>query len=55
MNHDVFEYDFHLLPQSRARGIASDSYLLQLPVDLDGVSRGDEAVDAGCFRFVEQE
>ena len=55
VNHDVFEYDFHLLPQSRARGIASDSYLLQLPVDLDGVSRGDEAVDAGCFRFVEQE
>lgn len=55
IDHDVFEYDFHLTAESSARGIASDEYLERLPVDIDGNPRTMGAVDAGCFQFVEVE
>ena len=53
IDHDVFDYDFHLTGESLARGRASSSYLETIPYDLDGVLREVGAVDAGCFQFVE--
>ncbi len=53
IDHDVFDYDFHLTGESLARGRASSSYLETMPYDLDGVLREVGAVDAGCFQFVE--
>lgn len=54
IDHDVFDYDFHLTTESTARGMASDEYLEILPVDIDGVPRTAGAVDAGCFQYVEE-
>ena len=53
IDNDVFDYDFHLMENSTARGAASDAFLDVLPYDLDGVVRGSEAIDAGCYQFVE--
>ena len=53
VNHDVFDYDFHLSAESAARGLASDDYVESLPVDLDGVERVAGGADAGCFQYVE--
>lgn len=53
VDHDVFDYDFHLSEESLARGRASSYYINSLPFDVDGVSREAGAVDAGCFQFVE--
>ena len=55
IDHDIFDYDFHLTAESSARGIASDEYLEQLPVDIDGTPRTAGAVDAGCFQYVVEE
>ena len=54
VDHEIFDYDFHLTAESRARCIASDEYLELLPVDADGVQRTSGAVDAGCFQYVEE-
>ena len=54
IDHDVFDYDFHLAPESSARGVASDEHLEQLPVDIDGTPRTAGVVDAGCFQYVEK-
>ena len=55
IDHDIFDYDFHLTAESKARGIAADEYLERLPVDIDGTPRTAGAVDAGCFQYVEEE
>lgn len=55
VDHDIFDYDFHLTAESSARGRASGEYLESLPVDIDGVPRAAGAVDAGCYQFVETE
>ena len=55
IDHDVFDYDFRLTAESKARGIASGDYLESLPVDIDGTPRTADAVDAGCFQYVEEE
>ncbi len=55
IDHDIFDYDFHLTAESTARGIASDGYLESCPVDIDGTPRTAGAVDAGCFQYVEEE
>ena len=55
IDHDTFDYDFHLTAESTARGIASDGYLESCPVDIDGTPRTAGAVDAGCFQYVEEE
>ena len=54
VDNDIFDYDFHLSAESTARGIASETYLSGLPVDIDGVTRVAGAVDAGCFQYVEE-
>ena len=54
IDHEVFDYDFHLAAESAARGRASDAYITSLPYDLDGNPRTAGAVDAGCYQFVEQ-
>ena len=54
IDHDVFDYDFRLTAESKARGLANDEYLEQLRVDIDGVLRTAGAVDAGCFQYVEE-
>ena len=54
VDHDIFDYDFHLTAESTARGLASDEYIESLPVDIDGVPRTAGAVDAGCFQYVEE-
>lgn len=54
VDHDIFDYDFHLTAESSARGRASDEYLESLPVDIDGIPRTAGAVDAGCYQFVEE-
>lgn len=54
IDHDIFDYDFHLTAESSARGRASDEYLESLPVDIDGIPRVAGAVDAGCYQFVEE-
>ena len=53
IDHDIFDYDFHLSPESLARGRASDAYIVSLPYDLDGTPREAGSVDAGCYQFVE--
>ena len=55
VDHDIFDYDFHLTAESTARGLATDEYIESLPVDIDGVPRTAGAVDAGCFQYVEEE
>ena len=55
IDHDIFDYDFHLTTESTARGIAADEWLERLPVDIDGIPRTAGAVDAGCFQYVEEE
>lgn len=52
VDHSVFSYDFHLSDSALARGIASQSYSVLCPLDLDGVQRPADAADAGCFQFV---
>lgn len=54
IDHDIFDYDFHLTAESSACGRASDEYLESLPVDIDGIPRTAGAVDAGCYQFVEE-
>ncbi len=54
IDHDIFDYDFHLTAESSARGRGSDEYLESLPVDIDGIPRTAGAVDAGCYQFVEE-
>ena len=54
IDNEEFKYDFHLSEISQARGIASGEFLDILPVDVDGVQRTAEAVDAGCFVYREQ-
>lgn len=53
IDHEVFDYDFHLTDISKARGMGADEYAGLLPLDLDGIQREAGAVDAGCFQFVE--
>ena len=55
IDHDIFDYDFHITTESTARGLASDEYLERLPVDIDGTPRTAGVVDAGCFQYVEEE
>ena len=55
VDHDIFDYDFHLTAESTARGLATDEYIESLPVDIDGVPRTAGAVDAGCFQYIEEE
>ena len=55
IDHDIFDYDFHLTSESTARGLATDDWLECLPVDIDGTPRTSGAVDAGCFQYVEEE
>lgn len=52
IDHDIFDYDFHLTEESTARGRASEAYITSVPYDLDGMPREAGAVDAGCFQFV---
>ena len=54
IDHDIFDYDFHLTTESTARGLATDEWLERLPVDIDGTPRTAGAVDAGCFQYVEE-
>ena len=54
IDHDIFDYDFHLTSESTARGLATEEYLESLPVDVDGIPRAVGAVDAGCFQYVEE-
>ncbi len=54
IDHDIFDYDFHLTAESSARGIASSDFLDRLPVDIDGTPRSGAAVDAGCFQYIEE-
>lgn len=54
IDNEEFKYDFHLSEISQARRIASGEFLDILPVDVDGVQRTAEAVDAGCFVYREQ-
>ena len=54
IDNDEFKYDFHLSEISQARGIASGEFLDILPVDVDGVQRTSEAIDAGCYVYREQ-
>ena len=54
IDHDIFDYDFHLTAESAARGMATGEYLEGLPVDIDGTPREAGAVDAGCFQYVEE-
>lgn len=54
VDHDVFDYDFHLAAESTARGLASDEWLERLSVDIDGNARTAGAVDAGCYQYVEE-
>ena len=54
IDHDIFDYDFHLTSESTARGLATDDWLECLPVDIDGTPRTSGAVDAGCFQYVEE-
>jgi hypothetical protein len=51
IDHKVFDYDFHLTEESKARGIASDSFIDMLPYDLDGAVREQGSVDAGCYVY----
>lgn len=53
VDHDIFDYDFHLSAESPARGLAGNGYTELLPVDIDGVTREVGAVDAGCYQYVE--
>ena len=52
IDHDVFDYDFHLTEASKARGIASDTLVDVLPYDIDGVVREQGNVDAGCYQYI---
>ena len=52
IDHEVFDYDFHLVELSKARGIASDAFVDVLPYDLDGNVREQGSLDAGCYQFV---
>lgn len=52
IDHDIFDYDFHLTEESKARGIASDAFLDIYPYDLDGVVRESGSIDAGCYQYV---
>ena len=52
IDNEVFDYDFHLMEESTARGIASATNLDTCPYDLDGVVREQAKVDAGCFQYV---
>ncbi len=51
IDHDIFDYDFHMVEESAARGRGADVYLLELPYDLDGRLREAGSVDAGCFQY----
>ena len=51
IDHNVFDYDFRLVKDSKARGIASDDFLDVLPYDLDGAVREQGNVDAGCYVY----
>lgn len=51
IDNEAFDYDFHLLEGSTARGIASDDFLDVLLYDLDGEVREPGNVDAGCYVY----
>ena len=51
IDNKAFDYDFHLTENSTARGMASDAFVDEMPYDLDGVVRGVEALDVGCFVY----
>ena len=53
IDHGNFIYDFHLDSLSTARGIATSEYLDLIPYDKDEQPRTSEAVDAGCYQYVE--
>jgi hypothetical protein len=55
IDNEVFDYDFHLMEGSTARGIASDSVSVAFPYDLDGMPREAGKCDAGCYQFVATE
>ena len=53
IDHYNFIYDFHLDSLSIARGIGTDNYLDILPNDKDEQVRTAEAIDAGCYQYVQ--
>ena len=53
IDHGNFTYDFHLDSLSTARGIATSEYLDLIPYDKDKQPRTNEAIDAGCYQYVE--
>ena len=53
IDHDNFIYDFHLDSLSTARGIATSEYLDLIPYDKDEQPRTSDAIDAGCYQYVE--
>ena len=53
IDHSNFIYDFHLDSLSTARGIATSENLDLIPYDKDQQPRTSEAIDAGCYQYVE--
>lgn len=53
IDHENFIYDFHLNALSIARGIGTNDYPNPLPCDKDEQARTTEAIDAGCYQYVE--
>ena len=53
IDHDNFIYDFHLDSLSTARGIATSEYLDLISYDKDEQPRTSDAIDAGCYQYVE--
>ena len=52
IDNEAFDYDFHLMEESTARGVASAVNLDTYPYDLDGVVREHGNADAGCYQYV---
>ena len=52
IDNSVYMYDFRIDSLSTARGIADKEFLPLSSVDLSGVGRPAEAIDAGCYQFV---
>lgn len=48
---NLFYYNFDIKENSPARNKASRTYAAELPEDIRGVSRNDEAPDIGCFEW----
>ena len=53
IDHENFIYNFHLDALSAARSIGTSDYTNPLLYDKDEVVRTTEAIDAGCYQYVE--